>query len=148
MNIRDYLISLAGKDWNKLLEYWTPPLPKDATLWLVNRLGEVFLATQDGSIHWLIVGTGELSRIAPSREAFAALLDLTKNANDWLRISLVEDCQNAGMSLGPEECYGFKVPPPLLGRYEVSNLQPTNIYSHYSWLSHLTRQDEIYWQGD
>ena len=148
MNIRDYLIDPAGKDWRKLMGYWTPPLPPDATLWFVNQLGEPFLATADGAIHRLVVGNGDLERLAPDRNAFARLLDVPGNANAWLRIQLVQDCHAAGMSLGAEECFGFKVPPKLFGGYETSNLQPTNIYSHYSWLSHMVRQDEIYWTGD
>jgi len=138
----------AGKDWNKLLGYWRPPLPPDATLWFVNLLGEAFVATTDGAVHWLVVGTGTLSAVAPTREAFARLLDRHGNAETWLRIPLVESCRAAGITLGADECYGFKVPPRLLGKYEASNLQPTNVYSHYSWLSHMTRQDEIYWTGD
>jgi len=148
MNIRDFLIDPAGKNWDKLLGYWRPPLPPDATLWFVNLLGDAFLVTRDGAVESLTVGTGSVSLLAPSREDFAQLLDRRENADTWLRISLVEGCRKAGMQLTAEECYGFKIPPALLGKYEVSNLQPTNIYSHYSWLSHMTRQDEIYWTGD
>jgi hypothetical protein len=148
MNIRALLMDPEGKDWNRLLGYWRPPLPPDATLWFVNLLGEAFVATTDGAVHWLVVGTGTLSAVAPTREAFAQLLDRHGNAETWLRIPLVESCRAAGITLGADECYGFKVPPRLLGKYEASNLQPTNVYSHYSWLSHMTRQDEIYWTGD
>jgi hypothetical protein len=138
----------AGKDWEKLLAYWKPPLPPDATLWFVNLLGDIFVASSDGTIHWLTVGTASISIVAPSRDEFARMLDRPENAESWLRISLVEGCRKAGLALSKDECYGFKIPPALLGKYEVANLQPTNIYSHYSWLSHMTRQDEIYWTGD
>ena len=148
MNIRDFLIDPAGMDWKKLLAYWVPPLPQDATLWFVNKLGEPFVATSDGAIHRLVVGSGDFERLATDRGDFARLLDLPGNANSWLRIQLVEECGKAGMSLKADECFGFKVPPRLFGEYVVSNLQPTNIYSHYSWMSHMARQDEIYWTGD
>lgn len=148
MNIHALLMDPAGKDWNKLLDYWRPPLPPDSTLWFVNLLGEPFLTTTDGEVHWLTVGTGTLSVVAPTREAFARLLDQRENADTWLRIPLVERCRAAGIVLGADDCYGFKIPPALLGKYEVANLKPTNVYSHYSWLSHMTRQDEIYWTGD
>jgi hypothetical protein len=148
MNIRDFLIDPAGKDWQKLLAYWVPPLPPDATLWFVNKLGEPFLSTSDGGIHRLVLGTGDLERLAADRNTFARLLDMPANADSWLRIRLLEDCGRAGMTLVADECFGFKVPPRLFGQYVVSNLQPTNIYSHYSWLSHVARQEEIYWTGD
>jgi len=148
MNIRDFLIDPAGKDWDRLLGYWRPPLRPDATLWFANLLGDAFLVTAGGAVEWLTVGTGALSALAQSREEFARLLDQRENADAWLRISLVEDCRKARIELAADECYGFRIPPPLLGKYEVSNLQPANIYSHYSWLAHITRQDEIYWTGD
>lgn len=148
MNIRDYLIDSEKKDWRKLLGYWRPLIPDEATLWFVNKLGDAFFSGRDGAIHCLIVGTGSFEKVAPDKEAFAKSLDNAERANQWLRISLIEGCRRAGLQLGVDECYAFKVPPPLLGQYEVSNLQPGNIYSHYSWLAYLTRQEEIYWTGD
>jgi hypothetical protein len=148
MDIRAFLIDPAGKDWRSLLAYWRPPLPQEATVWFVNLFGEIFVTGADGAIHWLIVGTGELLPLAPSREAFARQLDERKNAEQWLRISLVEGCRSAGLKLAANECYGFKIPPALLGRYEIANFIPTDIASHYSWLSHLSRQEEIYWEGN
>ena len=148
MNIRDFLIDPGGKDWPKLLSYWRPPLPEDASMWLVNMLGEIIFGTKDGAIHRLVVGTGAIERLAGDRQAFARQLDVRENADAWLRIGLVEGCRKDGMKLGPEECLGFRIPPQLLGEYSVGNLQPTNIYSHYSWLAHLSKQDEIYWTGD
>lgn len=148
MNIHDYLIDPRGKDWQKLLAYWMPPLGPDAALWLVNKLGEPIFASGDGSIHRLVVGTGVIEDLAPDRTTMARLLDVRGNADAWLRVSLVDECRRAGMTLSKDDCFGFKVPPALLGTYEVANLQPTNIYSHYSWLSHMSRQDEIYWTGE
>jgi hypothetical protein len=148
MNIQDFLIDPRGKDWRRLLAYWDLVVPQDAALWLVNQLGEPIFAAKNGSIHRLVVGTGKLEHLAPDRTTMARLLDVRDNADAWLRIGLVERCRRAGMNLAADECYGFKVPPALLGTYEVANLQPTNIYSHYSWLSHMSRQDEIYWTGD
>jgi hypothetical protein len=148
MNIQDYLIDPGNKDWQKLLGYWKSKLPSDAALWFVNRVGEVFFSRSDGSVSRLIVGTGEIEFLAANRPEFARLLDIPGNTEEWLRIGLVDGCRRAGMQLAADECLGFKIPPALLGKYEVSNLQPTNIYSHYSWLAHLTRPDEIYWVGD
>jgi hypothetical protein len=148
MNIHDYLIDLEGKDWRKLLAYWNSRVPDDAVPWFANKLGEAFFATKDGSIHRLIVGTGAIEHLAADRDTFARLIDIRENAEAWLRMSLIEACRKAGMQLAPLDCLGFKVPPALFGEYVVSNLQPTNIYSHYSWLSHLAKQDEIYWTGE
>ena len=115
MNINDYLINQVGADWGKLLHAWIPPLPRDFTLWLVNRLGELFIVVPDGSVHWLEVGSGKLNRLANSREHFAQLLDRDNNADSWLRTSLINACRSADMQLAKDECYGFKIPPALQG---------------------------------
>jgi T6SS immunity protein Tdi1, C-terminal len=148
MNLRDYLVDTAGKDWERLLAYWKPPLPAGFRLWLVNRLGEIIGTNEAGEVLRLEVGTARLERIAGSREEFARLIEVREHADAWLRVSLVDACREAGAQLGADECYGFRIPPPLLGRYEASNLVATRLDSHYSWLAHINRQDEIYWTGE
>jgi hypothetical protein len=148
MVVTDYLIDPEGKDWNHLLGYWTPLLPASFRLWLVNKLGELFGTDANGAVHRLEVGTANISRIAMDRTDFARLIDVRANAELWLRISLTDACRSSGMRLAVDECYGFKIPPPLLGKYAASNLIPVKLDSHYSWLAHINRQDEIYWAGD
>jgi hypothetical protein len=145
MNINDYLISQPGKDWARLLKYWTPPLPTRFTLWLVNRLGDVFVILESNAVLRLDVGTGSCDEIARNREHFAQLVDAGDNADQWLRIRLVDACRRAGMNLGPYECYGFKIPPTLGGQYEVSNLTPTNLAVHYSYQAYICKQTDVYW---
>lgn len=145
MRAEDYLIDQHGKDWHRLLSRWTPPLPGDFTLWLVNRLGELLLVTEDESVHYLEFGTGTLHMLASSREQFAQLLDSGNNADTWLRVSLVNACRQAGKHLRTDECYGFKVPPILQGKYEENNLEPTPLDKHYSLMAYLIKQEDIYW---
>ncbi|HEU4600369.1 MAG TPA: T6SS immunity protein Tdi1 domain-containing protein [Steroidobacteraceae bacterium] len=145
MNINDYLIAQDGKDWSRLLSYWIPPLPAQFGLWLVNRLGDVFVVAENESIRHLNVGTGECTQVARNREHFAQILDMGNNAEQWLRFSVVDACRRAGMQLGPFECYGFKIPPTLGGDYEVANLAPTNLAVHYSYQAYICKQTEVYW---
>ena len=145
MNVNDYLIDPRGMDWKVLLKSWVPPLPDDFAVWLVNRLGEVIVVLPDESIHWLELGSGTLHRLASNREHFAQLLDSGNNADKWLRLSLIDACCRSGMILAMGECYGFKIPPALQGKYEVSNLKPSPLDRHYSLLAHLVKQEEIYW---
>jgi hypothetical protein len=145
MNVNDYLISQAGKDWSLLLSYWIPPLPSQFNLWLVNRLGDVFGVTANQRVLRLDVGSGECAEIARDPQHFAMLLDAADNAQRWLRISLVDECRRAGMQLGPFECYGFKIPPTLGGGYEVTNLAPTSLAVHYSYQAYICKQTDVYW---
>lgn len=141
MDINDYLIDQAGKDWGTLLRDWMPPLPPSFTLWLVNRFGDAFVVREeDCSVHMLDVGSGTLARVADSRSHFADLLDIDDNAANWLLIPLVDACRDDGMSLSASQCYGFKVPPVLGGGYEVANVEPTNLSVHYSFLADLYKQ--------
>jgi hypothetical protein len=140
MDISDYLIDQAGKDWRTLLEDWMPPLPSTFTLWLVNRFGDLFVVTDDNVVHMLDVSAGAFKRVADNRDHFAQLLDLDGNANNWLMIPFVDSCRAAKMTLGPNECYGFKIAPLLGGKYELANIEPTDIAVHYSTLADILKQ--------
>jgi len=133
MNINDYLITDMGIDWVGLLGDWIPTLPERFNVWLVNRLGEPIVVGDDGAVSLLDVGAGECFVLARDRAQFAQRLDSGDNANQWLRIGLVDQCRRAGMVLKSFECYGFRIPPTLGGRYEVANLTPTRLDVHLSY---------------
>jgi hypothetical protein len=140
MDINDYLIDQAGKDWQTLLQDWMPPLPSTFTLWLVNRFGDLFVVTDDDVVHMLDVGAGAFKRVADNRDHFAQLLDQDGNAHNWLMIPFVDRCQAANMTLGPNQCYGFKIAPLLGGPYELANIEPTDLAVHYSMLADIHKQ--------
>lgn len=140
MNLADYLLDQDGRDWPALLAEWRRDLPEEFTLWLVNRFGDLFVVPDDGSVHMLDVGVGSLARLADSRNDFGLKLDEGDNASQWLLIPIVDACVASGMRLGPNDCYGFKVPPSLGGNYEVDNLEPTDLAVHYSVLAQIHAQ--------
>ena len=140
MDINNYLISQAGKDWRALLSDWSKILPPSFTLWMVNRFGDLFVVLDDGAVHMLDVGIGRLKRLANDRSHFAALIDVGDNASNWLMIPLVNACVASGMILGPNQCYGYDIPPILGGRYEIGNVSPTDIAVHYAFLADIYRQ--------
>jgi hypothetical protein len=88
----------------------------------------------------LDVGAGTLTRVADNRSHFSDLLDTDGNANNWLMIPLVNECRHAGLSLSPCQCYGFKIPPVLGGKYELANVEPTDLAVHYSFLADIYKQ--------
>ncbi|MGV3551183.1 DUF1851 domain-containing protein [Rhizobium sp.] len=139
-NVMDYLIDQDGKDWTDLLSDWLPLFPPGFTVWLVNRLGDVIALFDDGSVHFLDVGAGSLTRIADDRTDFATRLEQDDNTEMWLAISLVDDCVRAGMTLGENQCFGFRIPPILGGEYAVENLEPTDLSVHYSLLGQIWQQ--------
>jgi Domain of unknown function (DUF1851) len=135
VDIHDYLIDQAGQDWPTLLEAWGSVLPASFTLWLVNRLGDVFFIAEDGSVYVLDVGTGRVRRLAESRTQFSEQMDIPGNANHWLMIPLVDRCVSAGLRLASGQCYAFKVPPILGGKYSVENIWVNGLAPNYSFLA-------------
>jgi hypothetical protein len=142
MNINDYLIDQTGKDWTRILRPWMPPLPANFTLWLVNRFGDLFVVDDDGggSVSMLDVGTGGFHKVADSRDHFAQLIDQGDNANNWLLLPLVDRCRAAGIVLTANQCYTFKLPPMLGGKYVLSNVAPIDIDVHYAFAAEMYQQ--------
>ena len=140
MDLKDYLIPQAGKDWRALLSGWLEVLPPSFTLWMVNRFGDLFVVLDDGSVCMLDVGVGSFKRLANSRSHFASLIDVGDNANHWLMIPLVKACVAAGLTLGPNQCYGYDIPPVLGGQYQPGNVSVTDIAGHYAFLADIYRQ--------
>ena len=140
MDVMDYLIDTEDKDWEELLSAWRFLLPKTFNVWLVNRVGDVFAVFEDGSVHMLDVGRGTLERVADNCDQFVTRIDQDDHANTWMMVSLVNACVKAAIKLGPNQCYGFKIPPMLGGSYEVDNMEPTDLSVHYGLLGEICEQ--------
>lgn len=140
MKLDDYLIDQSGYDWSSLLQDLGSLLPRDFTLWMVNRFGELFIIPKDGSVHMVDVGGGKIERIANDREDFAERIDVADNANQWLMIPLVDECFSAGLVLRHGQCYSFKQPPLLGGDYTIDNVEVSDLAIHYSILGQIYEQ--------
>jgi len=140
MNIHDYLIDQSGHDWSEILSQWHWLLPREFTLWLVNRYGDAFLVTESGTVLMLDVGGGSIKQVADTREDFIHKIDEGNNANDWLVIPLVDRCVSAGLTLGNGQCYSYRVPPLLGGDYTVENTEVVNLEVHYSVYAQIHEQ--------
>jgi hypothetical protein len=140
MDVMDYLIDLEGKDWQVLLLGWRFLLPESFNVWLVNRVGDVFVVFEDGSVHMLNVGRGTIERVADNCESFVTRMDKDNHVNTWMQATLVNHCVKAGLRLRDGQCYGFKLPPMLGGTFEVENVVLMELQQHYSLLADLCEQ--------
>src|ERR1035437_5282129 len=140
MNISDYLIDQSGKNWAELLSGWSARLPASFTVWILYRFGDEFAVYEDGSVNFLDVGICTVERVADDREDFARKLDIDDNAQNWLMVSLVDQCVAAGLTLAGNQCYGWKTLPILGGEYSLENLYPTDLSVYYSFLADILRQ--------
>ena len=136
MNIQDYLLDQADKDWAALLSGWD--LPETFELWMVNRFGDAFLVFEDGSVHVLDLGACALNRVADNREDFAR--KAANSAADWFMMPLTDACVASGMIPGASQCYSFKVPPVLGGAYELANVTLTDLAVAYSFAADIHPQ--------
>lgn len=127
LQLSDYLIDQEGIDWSAALRPWAWLVPNEFTVWMVNRIGDLILVFDDGTVHMLDVGGGSLTKLAASREELASKIDQGDNANQWLAIPLVDRLVAAGITLQQGQCYGFKQPPVLGGDYVVENMRPIAI---------------------
>jgi len=106
LQVTDYLIDQKGIDWSKALESWSWLVPREFTLWLVNRFADLLLVLRDGTVHMLDVGAGTLM------------------------IPLVDRIVAAGIHLETGQCYGFKKSPVIGGEYTVENVVALPIWDY------------------
>ena len=132
MSINDYLIDHEAVDWGKVLTTWHWLLPREFTVWLMNRFGDLFIVFDDGTVHVLDVGAGTLEKVAESREDFREKIDQPGQANNWLMIPLVDSLVTAGLRPAAGECYSYRQLPVLGGDYTVENTVLKAIALHYA----------------
>jgi len=140
MEITDYLIEQQGHDWGSILSEWHWLLPADLTVWMVNRFCDVIFVREGGTVHLLDAGAGTVKKLAESREDFFGQVDLGDNADNWFLISLTNQCVDSGLVLHPGQCYSFKVPPVLGGKYELKNIVPADFVVTFSFLAQIHSQ--------
>jgi hypothetical protein len=135
-----YLLNLRGVDWARVLASWGWMLPRRFSLLFINRFGDVFIVQEDESIHMLNLATGTLERLADRLEDFADLLEVDVLRENWLLTRLVDACIEAGLELGPNQIYGYKIPPSLGGAMDLENVEITDIPTHFHGLAEIQQQ--------
>lgn len=140
MNIHNYLIAQDNINWSQPLQYWNWLLPPSFTLRLVNRLADLFLVMEDGTVHMLDVGCGTLEKVANNREHFCDLVGNPEQAGEWFAIKLIDELVAAGMYLQPGQCYGFRLPPIMGGDYVVDNFGVLSVTDYLGCYGDLHQQ--------
>ncbi len=83
--------------------------------------GDVFFRSADGI--WLLdTLEGRFERIWDDAAALKAEVDTEEGADHYLLAGLAMAAYRAGIALGDDEIYAFKVPPVIGGGFDVSNL--------------------------
>ncbi len=140
LDISDYLIDQQGHDWATILKDWHWLLPSDLTVWMVTRFGDMIFVSEDGTVHLLDIGGGSVKQLATSREDFFTQVEAGDNADNWLLISLTDQCRAAGLALGEDQCYSYKIAPVFGGKYVTENVEVINLAINFSLLAEIHQQ--------
>jgi hypothetical protein len=125
---------------DEFLNDWRWLVGHEVNLVLISALGDLFLNDADGNILWLDMGSARLMRIAKSTNEFKQLMQQTEHANEWFAPQLVGDLIVSGARLAAGQCYSYKVPPMLSGKFELANFEPTDLLVHCSTCGQIGKQ--------
>lgn len=125
-----------GFRWDELAFVPDPKLAQEARKawsWLVPgrwrpilcaTVGGIFFETEAGAVGWLDIGAGTFEEVAPSVEAFEAILRSgAPVVEGWFLPALVEELHRAGKRPGPGQAYFFLILPIFAeGKFVADNL--------------------------
>jgi type VI secretion system (T6SS) immunity protein Tdi1 len=122
------------------LAEWRWKLGPEAQVVALSRSGDAFVVQPDGAISWLDTGAGEVSPVAPSREAFSRLLENPSDAARLLLAPIVEESVRLHGPFPPGTCLGFTQLPVLGGAYTIDNRYRVSAVEHFRVTGDLHRQ--------
>ena len=136
----DLTVDLPEQSGSDLLFEWRWLVPESMDLRMVSTLGDAFLESADGAIHWLDVAAAELSRVAVSMAEFDDLRQAAENSEQWFMPQLVRDLIAEGRRPGIGRCFSYKIPPSLGGVFEPSNLEESSLSAHFAGMGKIQAQ--------
>ena len=118
----DVIRRFSAEQYTGALESWRW-LGLDAMAPLcASPFGDVFLEDDQG-VWWLDTLEGTLTRPWASREEFAATLSTADGQDEYLLAGLGLAAEESGLRPGPDQVYGFSVPPKLGGALDDGNVE-------------------------
>jgi hypothetical protein len=122
-----------------LREYWGWLVGIDMQPFMSSVSGDVFFEAPDLTIHWLDTGGGRFERIAKDRDEFLGVLRNDGGA-EWLLSPAIDRLIDAGVTVGPDQCFAFRVLPILGGTYTPDNMIPMSAEGWYSFSGYVHKQ--------
>ncbi|SRR5713226_3550546 len=133
-------ILVEGLSSEELLDDWAWLLREPYALIALNNFGDMFLRDGTGKVHFLDLAAGQITTIAESMEEFQRL-SADKNCRArWFLLGLLTELDRAGMTITKGECFGFKKPPVLGGKIELSNIEITQLSVYASLMGQIHQQ--------
>jgi hypothetical protein len=136
----DLTIPIENLNSEALLSEWRWLVPRDYRPIQMNKFGWWFFAAPDGSVFLLDLIEGKLSKIATSVAEFNALKNTDSAHAEWYFDGFVFRCHSEKLLLGDGQCYMWKVPPVIGGKFEFENITVASLNVAQSLLGQLFRQ--------
>jgi hypothetical protein len=136
----DLTIKTTHINMAELCEPWIWLLINIREVIIISKMGDMFLAGDDGSIYWLATDIGALSKVANNRKEFEQLLKDEDNIDHWFLPSMVEKLIGNGKVLGKDQVYSFKKIPVIGGDYSLDNIEPTDLNVHFALSGQICEQ--------
>jgi hypothetical protein len=133
-------IAIDGLASEELLEDWMWLLKKPHTLIAMTNFGDLFVQDKGGHVHFLDLVSGDLKEVANSTAELQQLVAQKENQKRWFLTDLLTQLEHAGLLLSPGQCFGFKIPPALGGRVELSNVEIVPLAVHISLMGQIHQQ--------
>jgi len=136
----DLTIPLDELDTQSLLSDWRWLVPSDYIPIQMNKFGWWFLANSVGHIFLLDHIEGGLQCIARSLTEFNEKKKNEDIQSDWFQDGFILRCHREGPILGPGQCYMWKIPPILGGKFQHENISVASLRVCQSLMGQLFRQ--------
>jgi hypothetical protein len=140
LQLDDLTINIAHVDMDDLCECWMWLIPDLKQVLMISKMGDMFIMQKDGCIYWLATDMGNLTKIANDYKEFEQLLLEEDNLDNWFLPLLIQQLIAAGMLLGPNQVYSFKLMPVMGGDYAVDNIEPTDLSVHFTITGQICQQ--------
>jgi hypothetical protein len=127
-------------DAESLLPEWSWRVPENYRPILLSLFGDWFLLDSEGRVHMLNVISCELYEIAASETEFFVELETEERRREWLRSHLVEAAERAGIQRSASQCFAFRTPPIIGGKFALSNVVPWDFVKFQIGTSKVLKQ--------
>lgn len=123
---------------DELATQWGWLVPSSYRPLLFSSMGDVFYEDANKSIHWLSTESGELRKVASSRQDFET--QVGSNVSEWFSAHILNAVLSTGAFLSPGQCFGYKLLPILGGTFTTENIVPLNAREWYGFSGTVHQQ--------
>ena len=141
MTLNDLTVNIEYLERDSLLSDWEWLLGGVYLPILISASGDAFVQNvNNGQVWWLDTGGAELSQVAGSLEEFNELLSDKEFVIDCFAVEMIGDLIQSEKVLSVGQIYSLSKPWLLGGKYELSNIEPTDIEVHFSLTGQIAQQ--------